>query len=219
MTSRLRVLIVEDHGLVRAGLRAILDGRNGVSVVGEASDGAAALELVDALRPDVVLLDITLPGLGGLQVLRRLTAREPAPRVLMLSVHDGEEYVRQSLRLGAAGYLLKDADPDELDLALRAVARGRIYLSPSVSTSVVADLLAGRTGSDQGPLARLTPRQVEIIQLIAEGRTNQEIAHALGIGVKTVETHRAALMERLDIHDVPGLVRFAVRVGLVPVDA
>jgi len=218
MAGGVRVLIVEDHGLVRAGLRAILDGRPGIAVVGEAADGATALELVGAVRPDVVLLDITMPGLGGLQVLRHLTEQRPAPRVLMLSVHDGDEYVRQSLRLGAAGYLLKDCDPDELDLALRAVVRGRIYVSPSVSAAVVADLVGERAGRGHGPLARLSPRQIEIIQLIAEGRTNQEIAHALGIGVKTVETHRAALMERLDIHDVPGLVRFAVRVGLVPVD-
>lgn len=216
--SGARLLLVEDHGLVRAGLRAILDGRNGFSVVGEAADGASALELADSLRPDVVLLDISMPGVGGLQVLRRLQERRPSPRVLMLSVHDGEEYIRQSLRLGAAGYLLKDSDPEELVLAVRAVARGRVYLSPSISGAVVADLVGERSGTDRGPLGRLTPRQIEILRLIAEGRTNHEIAHVLGIGVKTVETHRAALMERLDIHDVPGLVRFAVRVGLVSLE-
>lgn len=216
--TQLRILIVEDHGLVRAGLRAIIDGRNGFVVVGEAADGLSAIELATSLRPDVVLLDITLPGLGGLQVLRRLSEEEPAPRVLMLSVHDSEEYVWQSLRLGAAGYLLKDSEPAELELALRSVARGRVYLSPGISGSVVADLVGDHERHGRGPLGRLTPRQIEIVQLIAEGRTNREIAHALGIGVKTVETHRATVMERLDIHDVPGLVRFAVRVGLVPAE-
>jgi DNA-binding NarL/FixJ family response regulator len=166
--------------------------------------------------PDVVLMDLTMPGLGGLQTLTRVQEEFPNIRVIIMSMHDNEEYVWQALRAGASGYLLKDSGVEELELAVRSVARGGTYLSPAVSRHVVTDYI--RRVAPQSSLDRLTPRQLEIVQLIAEGNTNQEIARTLSISIKTVETHRYQLMERLEIHDVPGLVRFAVRMGLVASD-
>ena len=213
----IRVVLAEDHALVRAGIRSLLDGFSEVDVVGEARDGREALRLIDGLRPDVVLIDITMPVFNGLQVVTRVSAEHPTIRSVVLSMHDNEEYVWQALHAGAAGYLLKDSSTQELELAIRAVARGASYLSPSVSRHVVADYVRPETRG-RGALARLTPRQQEIVQLIAEGHTNQEIAALLSLSVKTVETHRTQLMERLDLHDVAGIVRFAIRVGLVPPD-
>jgi DNA-binding NarL/FixJ family response regulator len=209
----IRVLLADDHTLVRAGIRALLGGIEGVEVVGEASDGQETLRLVASARPDVVLLDIGMPGLNGLEVASRI-AREKSARVVILSTHSSEEYVLQALRAGASGYLVKDAAPAELELALRAVRRGETYLTSSVSKHVVEDYVR-RTGGAADPLAALTPRQREVLQLVAEGHATKEIASRLGISVKTAETHRTQLMERLDIHDVAGLVRFAIRVGLI----
>ncbi len=213
--DRIRILLAEDHALVRAGIHALLDRLPGIQVIGEAADGREALARVAADRPDILLLDLTLPVLGGLQVLARLSLEHPHVRAIVLSMHDNEEYVSQALRSGAAGYLLKDSSPGELELAIRAVARGGSYLSPFVSRHVVAGYV--RQGApERSGLERLTSRQLEIVQLIAEGRTNPEIAAELGLSIKTVELHRSQLMDRLSIHDVPGLVRFAVRTGLVP---
>jgi DNA-binding NarL/FixJ family response regulator len=217
IATTVRVLIAEDHNLVRAGLRSLLEAMPSVEVVGEAGDGRQALDLIAATVPDVVLMDITMPGRNGLHSAARVRAEHPTVRVIMLSMHDSEEYVWQALQAGASGYLLKNAEPAELELAIRSVARGMSYLSPSVSGSVLSDYVR-RVGSEQGSLGRLTSRQREIVQLIAEGYTNQRIAHELEISLKTVETHRAQLMNRLQIHDVPGLVRYAVRMGLVPAD-
>jgi len=199
---------------VRAGFRALLQNLPGIQVVAEASDGREALRLIAEHRPDVVLMDIAMSGLNGLEATARVTQEHPGVRVVILSVHTSEEYVLQALRVGAAGYLIKDAALTELDLAIRAVARGETYLSPAVSKYVITDYLR-RTTSSAGPLEQLTPRQREILQLIAEGHTTQQIAHILGLSVKTVETHRSQLMDRLDIHDIAGLVRYAIRVGLV----
>jgi len=212
--SPIRVLLAEDHTLVRAGIRALLEGLAGVQVVAEAGDGREALQLVAAHQPDLVLMDIAMAGLNGLEATGRIVKEFPHVRVIILSMHANEEYVLQALRAGAAGYLLKDAGTSELELAVRAAARGEIYLSPAVSRHVIADYMR-RAGSELTLLDQLTPRQREILQLIAEGRTTREIANILQVSVKTVETHRAQLMERLDIHDVAGLVRFAIRVGLV----
>jgi DNA-binding NarL/FixJ family response regulator len=187
-----------------------------VEVVGEARDGREALALIAALLPDVAVLDVTMPGLSGIQVIAQLRVEQPAVRVIVLSMHDNEEYVRHALRAGAAGYLLKNSEPVELELAVRSVARGGSYLSPAVSRYVVTDYL--RRSSEEGPTDGLTSRQREILQLIAEGRTNMEIAASLSLSVKTVETHRAQLMSRLDIHDVAGLVRYAIRTGVIPSD-
>lgn len=210
----MRVLLADDHALVRAGMRSLLERIPGIEVVAETGDGRNALAEIERLRPHVALLDIAMPGLNGLEVAGRVASVSPATRIIILSMHSGEMYVAQALRAGVAGYLLKDSAAAELALALQAVARGESYLSPAISKHVVEGYL--RAGvDDAGPLAGLTARQREILQLIAEGRSTKQIAGDLDVSVKTVETHRAQLMERLDIHDVAGLVRFAIRVGLV----
>ena len=211
----IRVLVAEDHGLVRAGIRRLLDDLAGVEVVAEARDGREAVELILQHLPDVALVDMTMPGLNGLAVIVRARAEAPSVRAVVLSMHDNEEFVWEALAAGAAGYLLKDASPTELELAVRAVAAGGAYLSPAVSRHVVHDYVRRGAPGPASGLERLTQRQREIVQLIAEGNTNSEIANALTISLKTVETHRSALMARLDIHDVAGLVRYAVRTGLV----
>jgi DNA-binding NarL/FixJ family response regulator len=214
----IRVLIADDHTLVRAGIRALLKDLEGVEVVAEAGDGREALALVEAHRPDVLVTDIAMPHLSGLELAGRV-ARELAPtRVIILSMHSSEEYACRALQAGATGYLLKDSGLAELEIAVRAVARGETYLSPAVSKHVIADYLQ-RTGGVPPELSRLTPRQREVLRQIAEGKTTKAVARSLGVSVKTVETHRTHLMGRLDIHDVAGLVRFAIRIGLVQTDS
>lgn len=210
----IRVLLADNHTLVRAGLRALLQNIEGIQVVAEAGDGREALRLIAAHQPDVVLMDVAMPEMNGLEATARVVKEFSNVRVIILSMHANEEYVLQALRTGAAGYMLKDSGVSELELALRAIAKGETYLSPAVSKHVVADYVR-RVGSESSSLEQLTPRQREILQLLVEGRTMKEIAKLLYISVKTVETHRAQLMERLGIHDVAGLVRYAIRVGLV----
>jgi DNA-binding NarL/FixJ family response regulator len=209
-----RVLVADDHALFRAGVRKLLQSFEGVEVVGEAGDGHEALRLSGSERPDVLLMDIGMPGLNGVEAAARLTRDGPRPRVIILSMHTGEDHVLRAIRAGAAGYLLKDATPVELEAAVRAVARGEIYLSPAISRYVVDDYIR-RAAAERSPLDRLTSRQREVLQLIAEGNTTKAIATRLGLSVKTVETHRAQLMERLEAQDVATLVRLAIRVGLV----
>lgn len=214
---RVRVLLADDHMLVRAGLRKLLESMPDIEVVGEVGDGLAVLALVAELQPSLVLMDIAMPGLNGLEATARLAKEWPAVRVLILSMHQTEEYVRQALRYGAAGYLLKDAAPAELDLALKAVLRGETYLSSAVSKGVLNDYVQ-RLRGDSPVGAKLTPRQREVVQLVAEGLSTKEIARRLDLSVKTVDTHRSQLMKQLDIHEVAGLVRYAMRVGLVSPD-
>jgi DNA-binding NarL/FixJ family response regulator len=211
----IRVLLADDHTLVLAGIRSLVSGMDGVEVVGTAAEGHETLRLAETLRPDVVLLDIGMPGLNGLEVAERLHRFDPAIRVVILSMHMTEEYVLRALRSGAAGYLLKEAAVAELEMAIRAVARGDTYLSPAVSKRVVDDYVR-RTGGTPDPLAVLTPRQREILQLVAEGHTSKEIAQRLGLSYRTVDSHRNEIMKRLGVSDVTGLVRFAVRAGLLP---
>ncbi|MBC7249658.1 MAG: response regulator transcription factor [Anaerolineae bacterium] len=213
----IKVLLAEDHTLVRAGFRALLQHIADIEIIAEAGDGHEALRLIETHLPDVVLMDISMPGLNGLEVTARVSKRFPTVRVIMLSMHANEEYVLRALRAGAVGYLLKDADTTELELAIKAAMRNETYLSPPISQQVIKGYLR-RVGETPTPFERLTPRQREVLQLIAEGHTTQDIAQILGISVKTVETHRAQLMERLNIYDVAGLVRYAVRIGLVTVD-
>jgi len=212
--SPVRVLVADDHELVRAGFRSLLKTIAGVEVVAEAEDGLRALELVRMLQPDVILMDIAMSGLNGLEATSRIVKEYPQVRVIILSMHKSEEYVLQALRNGARGYLLKDASPSELELAIRTVSRGETYLTPAISRQVI-DSYVRRLAPGESPSELLTPRQREILQLIAEGLTTKAIADRLHVSVKTVETHRSQLMERLDIHDVPGLVRYAIRIGLV----
>lgn len=213
----IRVLLADDHALMRKGFRTLLEGLGGVEVVAEADDGWKALLLLEQHRPDVAFVDISMPGLNGLEVAARVRDDLPEVRVIILSMHASEEYVLRAMRAGAAGYLLKSSDIAELDLALKAVARGETYLSPPISRALVDDYLRRSSGQEL-PLERLTPRQREVLQAVAEGSTTQQIALALNISPKTVETHRTQLMERLGIHNVPELVRFAVRVGLIRPD-
>jgi DNA-binding NarL/FixJ family response regulator len=213
MYEPLRILLAEDHALVRAGFHALLQDLPGVLVVAEAGDGQEALYQIEAHRPDLVLLDITMPRLSGIEVAARIAKQFPQMRVIMLSMHANEEYVWEALRAGALGYLLKDANTDELKLAIATVTRGEPYLSAAVSKYVIAGYV--RSGeSSQGD--QLTPRQREILRLIAEGHTTHTIAKMLSISDKTVETHRSQLMRRLGLHDVTSLVRFAIRHGLLP---
>lgn len=212
------ILLVDNHALVRAGIRALLERIPDVAVVGEAADGREAIALVEQQRPDLVLMDITMPVMNGLEATTRIVKDFPQTRVVMLSMHTDEEYVLQSLRAGAAGYLLKDAGRAELELAVAAVQRNETYLSPAVSQHVVGDRARPAGTGAEGRLETLTPRQREILQLVAEGHSTKEIARILDVSVKTVETHRAQLMERLDIHDVAGLVRYAIRTGIVTAD-
>jgi DNA-binding NarL/FixJ family response regulator len=209
-----RVLLADDHVLVRAGIRTLLEKIPNVEVVGEASSGREALEMVKTRLPNLVLMDVAMAELGGLEALPRITKDFPGVKVLILSAHANEEYVIRALRTGAAGYMLKDAATTELELAVTSVAEGKTYLSPSISKTVISSYL-DRVGDQISPLEQLTSRQREILQLIAEGKNTKEIASDLNISVKTVESHRLQLMDRLHIHDIPGLVRYAIRSGLV----
>ena len=207
----MKVLVADDHTLMRAGLVTLIARLPDMEVVAEAEDGRQALRLARDLQPDIVIMDIAMPGLNGLEAAERIHGILPKVKIIILSMHASEEYVAQALKAGASGYLLKDAATTELEMALRSVSMGQFYLSPAISRQVVDTLLhGGPTGLDL-----LTPRQREILQLIAEGKSTRGIADTLHLSVKTVETHRAQLMDRLDIHDVAGLIRFALRKGLI----
>lgn len=217
MSESLKLVLADDHALVRAGIRTLLEKIPGVQIVAEAGDGRETIALVAAQNPDVVVMDISMPGMNGLEATARIVKDRPKTKVLILSMHTAENYVLQALRAGATGYLLKDAATEELQLALVAVRRGETYLSPTISKEVLA------RHRKQPPLPRtptkgLTPRMREIVQLIAEGRSTKEIAFLLNLSVKTVETHRMHLMARLNLHDVAGVVRYALRNGLITPD-
>jgi RNA polymerase sigma factor (sigma-70 family) len=212
----IRVLIADDHALVRAGIRALVEKIDGVVVVGEAGKGSEALELVIQLKPNLILLDITMPDGNGFEVLDQVTKKHPEIKVIVLTVHEAGEYAIRALREGAAGYLPKSAASIELEQAIQTVVRGETYISPETAQNTLREYGRGATKRDL--LATLSPRQREVLRLIAEGRTTKQIAQVLEISVKTVETHRAQLMERLGIHDVAGLVRYAIIVGLIEVE-
>lgn len=212
----LRLLLADDHTLVRAGLRALLDGIPGITVVAEADNGEQAVALAAQHKPDIALLDITMPGMNGLQAAERILRELPDTRVLMLSMHAGEEYVTQALKLGVSGYLLKDAATLELQAALEAVAGGTTYLSPRITSQLLQS--QGLRQPDLPAQAALTARQVEVLKLLALGRSIKEIAFDLQISPKTVETYRAQIMERLGLRDLASLVRYAIRNGLIDAD-
>lgn len=214
-TKSIRAILADDHTLVRAGIRALLEKLPGVEVVGEASDGREALNLVERHRPDVVLLDIAMPGLNGLEAAARITKEFPEVRVIILSMHNHEEYYWRALNAGVSGYLLKKAATAELSTAMQCVARGEIYLSEEISNRLAKKFLVQGMAVRQSPLEKLTDRQREILQLIAEGQNTKGIAEILRVSPKTVEYHRMKLMTGLNVHDIPGLVRFALRMGLV----
>lgn len=212
----IRVIVADDHHLVRQGIRALLERADDIEVVGEAADGQEAIELVQRLNPDVLVVDIAMPRLDGTQATERVHALGVATQVVILSMHSDETLVRQTLRSGARGYLLKRSVTEELLLAVRAAARGEIYLSPAISVSLLDEFLAVEADSEERrPFDLLTPREREVLQLIAEGHTNTAIARMMNVTVKTVEKHRTSLMSKLKVHDVAGLVRVAIKHGLV----
>jgi len=214
-TKSIRVLLADDHTLVRAGVRALLEKLPGVEVVGEASDGREVIGLIKTHLPDVVMMDISMPGLNGLQALARITRDYPKVRVIILSMHHNDEYVLQALKSGASGYLLKRAATAELPVALKSVVGGEIYLSREINSQFLKKFPLQQIARSHTPLEQLTSRQREILQLLAEGQTTKAIASILKVSDKTVEYHRAKLMAVLKIFDIPGLVRFALRTGLI----
>ena len=219
----IRVLLADDHVLMRAGITALLQRIPDLTVVAEADDGRAALQLIATHHPDIAMLDISMPELNGLEVAERVAREFPAVRVIILSMHATSDYVLRAMRVGASGYLLKGARLAELELAITSVARGETYLSPAAAKHVIGGYRDQASGAvpaaDAQAAERLTARQREILQLIAEGKTTKEIAQMLTLSAKTVEMHRAQLMERLDIHDVAGLVRYALRTGIISGDS
>ncbi|MFZ1099150.1 MAG: response regulator transcription factor [Steroidobacteraceae bacterium] len=214
----IRVVLADDHTLFRAGLRALLRALDDIEVVAEGADGREALRLIAVHRPDVALMDIMMPELNGLDAAARVARAFPRTRVVIVSMNADEDSVLKALRAGAAGYLVKSADPAELELAIRATARGETFLSSVVSEHLVAACVK-RVDSERTSLERLTQRQREVLQLVAEGHTTKEIATKLGISVKTAETYRGELMRALGIHDVATLTRYAIRTGLISLDS
>lgn len=214
--ASIRVALVDDHQLVRDGLKSILSSIGDVEVVGEASDGHEAIRLCGKLEVDVVIMDIAMSGLNGLDATKRITDRHSATNVLILSMYDSEEYIARSMQHGARGYLLKNAQPQEFEDAIRKVASGSVYLSPEISEQMRRHLVNQRSSGDS--LQMLSTRQREILQAIAEGKSTREIAALLSISPKTVETHRGHLMQKLGIRDIAGLVRYAIKHGLVTID-
>jgi len=214
VSKPIRVLIADDHTIVRTGIRHVLESDNGFEVVGEAATGTEAVALAASLRPDVVVLDISMPGESGLQVAARLRDGSPERRIVILSMHDNAEYVLESVRAGADAYLLKDAAATDLRSAIRSVCRGESYFSPPVA-SRLREALRAEQEAKAGGLEQLTAREREVLQGVARGRTNKEIAAELGISHRTVETHRESLMRKLQIRTVAELTRFALEAGII----
>ena len=211
-----RVLVADDHALVRAGIRALAEQIEGVEVIAETGNGRDALRLITEHRPKIVLLDLTMPELNGFDVLDRTCRDFPEVSVIVLTVHEGEEYALRALKLGAMGYLPKSAASTELELAIMTVLANEKYVSPELSRRTFLE--HAKDAAQSRSAAELTPRQIEVLRLIADGKTTKDIARSLQISVKTVESHRAQLMDRLNIHDVAGLVRHAIKMGLVTID-
>jgi DNA-binding NarL/FixJ family response regulator len=214
---KIRIMLADDHQLVRAGFRALLKQIPAVEVVAEASDGRQALDLFKKHRPDMILIDIAMPKLNGLEAIARITKEFPNAMVIVLSMHANHEYIVQAIQAGARGYLVKEDAVSELKAAITGVTNGELYFSPHISKHLTHGDLE-KVGVRYDPLAKLTSRQREILQLIAEGNSTKEIAFSLGLSGKTVDAHRLQLMDKLHIHDLPGLVRYAMRVGLVPAE-
>ena len=229
-SSIIHVLLVDDHDILRQGLKMLLSMQQGIKVVGEARTGQEAIVMAKELMPDVVVMDITMPNMDGLEACQLIRNQQPATQVLMLTMHESEEYFLQALRMGAAGYLVKKAAPSDLQMAIRSIAQGGAFLYPGLAKALIRSYTAsstfetrtthGHKPTNNSKLAQafqvLTPREIEILKLVAEGYTNQEIADQLTLSIKTVQAHRANVMEKLDLRDITHLVRFAVRYGLIP---
>jgi DNA-binding NarL/FixJ family response regulator len=213
--KRITVLLAEDHQIVREGLRTLLQAETDLEVVGEAASGRQAVELAGKLHPAVIVMDIAMPLLNGLEATRQILKAAPATRVLILSAHSDDAYVEQVISLGAAGYLIKQTAAHVLPKAIRAVAGGGEFFSPAIARRLDQQRAADREGPPRQPASRLTSREVEVLQLIAEGKANKQTAAELGIGIKTVEKHREHLMRKLNIHDTAGLTRYAISAGII----
>lgn len=214
--TKTRIVIVDDHTLIRQGIAGLLDSQPDLVVVGQAGDGRTGIELIAELRPDVAVLDVAMPGISGLDAARELQERCPEVAVLMLTIHDRDDYLFEALRAGAAGYVLKGADAQELLAALRSVRSGGVYLQPAAAKALMADVLTrAERGDDRDRYGGLTDREREIVRLIAQGQTTREIAETLHLSPHTVQSHRDRIMAKLDLHSKAALVRFAVSRGLV----
>ena len=212
----IRIILADDHTLVRAGIKSLLEQIPYIKVIAEADNGRKALQLAREFEPDIVLMDIAMKEMNGLESTSRLTKELSKVRVIILSMYANEEYVLKAFNVGASGYLLKDAAASELEIAIKEVSHGKTYISPSISKHLM-NAYKNQTNLKEEFLGKLTSRQREVLQLIAEGKTTKEIAFTLNLSAKTVETHRAQLMERLDIYDIPGLVRYAISKGVIEV--
>jgi len=211
---KLRILLADDHKIVRDGLRNLLERDPEIVVVGEAEDGREALQLARKLAPDVVVMDIAMPDLNGIEATRQILAEIPKIKIVALSMHSDKRYVSEMLKAGAAGYLLKDCAFEELITAIKTIARGKIYLSPGIAGVVLEEFIRTGAGADASAFSLLSDREREVLQLMAEGRTTKEVAAQLHVSVKTIETHRTHIMAKLDIHSIAALTKYAIREGL-----
>jgi DNA-binding NarL/FixJ family response regulator len=213
---KIRVLIADDHAIVREGIRALLTLSDDIAVVGEAADGHEAVEAARRLNPDIILMDIAMPGLGGLEATIEIKKENPDAKILVLSQYEDREYVRRFLKLGVSGYVLKKAAGSALTAAIRAAARGGLVLDPEIAREAMRDQSAGAPASDDSdPYDALTDREKQVLKLVAEGRSNKEVAEVLGISVKTAMSHREHIMQKLDLHSRTELIRFALRKGVI----
>jgi DNA-binding NarL/FixJ family response regulator len=213
-----RILLADDHQIVREGLRSLLQQHQDMEVIGEASDGRTAVAMSEQLEPDVVIMDVGMPDLNGIEATRQIVNREPGAKVVALSMHSDRRFMGEMLKAGAKGYLLKDGAFEELATAIRAVVSNKVYLSPKIADVVVDDFVRRIPGSEPNAFAKLTPREREVLQLMAEGRATKEIASDLKVSIKTVETHRRQIMEKLNIHSVAELTKYAIREGLTSLE-
>ncbi len=214
----IKVLLVDDHKIVREGLRSLLEKEGDISIVAEADNGRTAAQRATEMLPDVVVMDIAMPEMNGIEATRRITAENPEIRVLALSMHSARRFVSEALSVGAKGYLLKDCAADELVRAIRTVAADKIYLSPDITDQIVKDYVKNLPDSPPAALNMLSTREKEVLQLIAEGRNTKEIAFTLNVSIKTIETHRQQIMKKLNLQSVAGLTRYAIREGLTPLE-
>jgi two-component system, NarL family, response regulator NreC len=214
----MRVLIVDDHKIMREGLRSLLEKQPGVEIIAEAENAQKALKLVEEFKPDLVIMDVVMPSLNGIETTRRMLAKAPNVKVIALSMHADKRFVMEMLRAGASGYLLKDCAFEELDEAIRAVIQDRTYITPRIIDIIVKDYFSTSDKPSSSALSALTSRQYEVLQLLAEGKTTREIAHQMSLSVKTIESHRQQIISKLNIRSVAGLTKYAIREGLISPD-